>query len=129
MEGTENLDDEAYTKRHLKLEIDERRRKRFVLHYYDRIAFFMKASTFFYESLTVFFKTFFVRWDVQRIREQRIIEKLKQRHEKSSLANQSEPTEQMQSFWPCLEDIKYIEISDQLPVSAFGCPVPKIQPR
>lgn len=30
MEGTENLDDEVYNKRHMRLEIDERRRKRLV---------------------------------------------------------------------------------------------------
>lgn len=28
MEGTENLDDEVFNKRHMRLEIDERRRKR-----------------------------------------------------------------------------------------------------
>ena len=31
MEGTENLDDEVFNKRHQRLEIDERRRKRYVL--------------------------------------------------------------------------------------------------
>lgn len=31
MEGTENLDDEVFLKRHHRLEVDERRRKRFVL--------------------------------------------------------------------------------------------------
>lgn len=30
MEGTENLDDEVFNRRHLRLENDERRRKRFV---------------------------------------------------------------------------------------------------
>jgi len=29
MEGTENLDDEVFNKRHQRLEIDERRRKRY----------------------------------------------------------------------------------------------------
>ena len=31
MEGTENLDDEVFNKRHQRLEIDERRRKRYIL--------------------------------------------------------------------------------------------------
>jgi hypothetical protein len=52
MEGTENVDDEVFNKRHRRLEIDERRRK---------------------------------RWDMQRIREQRQVEKLKQREMASTM--------------------------------------------
>ncbi|KAF2352680.1 PEHE domain [Trinorchestia longiramus] len=48
MEGTENLEDEVFTKRHHKLEQDEKRRK---------------------------------RWDLQRLREQRQYEKLRERYE------------------------------------------------
>ncbi|XP_060517330.1 uncharacterized protein LOC132696492 [Cylas formicarius] len=97
MEGTENLDDEVYNKRHLRLEIDERRRK---------------------------------RWDVQRIREQRVIEKLKQRHEKGLSGSKSDDNhEGLFSLWPRMEDIKYIEITEELPVTAFGYPIPKIFPR
>lgn len=94
MEGTENLDDDVYNKRHMRLEIDERRRK---------------------------------RWDVQRIREQRVIEKLKQRQEKIASGSKGENSdESFTSLWPKLEDVKFLEISEELPVSAFGHPVPKI---
>lgn len=96
MEGTENLDDEVYNKRHMRLETDERRRK---------------------------------RWDVQRIREQRIVEKLKQRQERiGSGSRVDEQSESVKSLWPPLEDIKYLEVCDQLPVSAFGVPIPRFLP-
>lgn len=94
MEGTENLDDDVYNKRHMRLEIDERRRK---------------------------------RWDVQRIREQRVIEKLKQRQERIASGSKGEnDSDSFSSLWPKMEDIKFLEISEELPVSAFGHPVPKI---
>ncbi|KAF5303093.1 hypothetical protein FQR65_LT08425 [Abscondita terminalis] len=96
MEGTENLDDEVYNKRHIRLENDERRRK---------------------------------RWDVQRIREQRIVEKLKQRQERIGSGSRiDEESESINSLWPPLEDIKYLEVCDHLPVSAFGAPIPRFQP-
>ncbi|XP_058808572.1 male-specific lethal 1-like 1 [Phymastichus coffea] len=102
MEGTENLDDEIFNKRHLKLENDERRRK---------------------------------RWDVQRIREQRHIEKLKQRQERQShhptcmnvnhtgpcLATAEE--ENVITLWPELDQIQSIQVDPQLPVSSFGSSV------
>ncbi|CAG9823597.1 unnamed protein product [Phaedon cochleariae] len=96
LEGTENLDDEVFNKRHMRLENDERRRK---------------------------------RWDVQRIREQRVIEKLKQRQEKIGLGSKNEESESLQSLWPKVDDIKYLEITEELPVSAFGHSIPKINPR
>ncbi|KAI4465485.1 male-specific lethal-1 protein [Holotrichia oblita] len=95
MEGTENLDDDVYNRRHSRLEYDERRRK---------------------------------RWDVQRIREQRLIEKLKQRQERTgSNSRMDEQSEPVQSLWPSADDIKALEICDTLPVSAFGCPIAKLQ--
>lgn len=98
MEGTENLDDDVYAKRHARLENDEKRRK---------------------------------RWDVQRIREQRIVEKLKQREQKNAAASkgEGETLDSISSLWPGLEDIKYLEVCDNLPVSAFGAPLPRISPR
>lgn len=67
------------------------------------------------------------RWDVQRIREQRVIEKLKQRHERAaSSSSKCEVRQPLPSLWPKLEDFKFLEISEELPVSAFGSPVPKI---
>lgn len=96
MEGTENLDDEVYNKRHMRLENDERRRK---------------------------------RWDVQRIREQRIVEKLKQRQERvGSGSRVDDQIESVVSLWPPLEDVKYLEVCDNLPVSAFGAPIVRFPP-
>lgn len=73
------------------------------------------------------------RWDFQRIREQRVIEKLKQRQDKIDSNNKSSPIEPepepISSLWPSMEDVKFIEICEDLPVAAFGAPVPKIQPR
>jgi male-specific lethal 1 len=74
--------------------------------------------------------TIFCRWDVQRIREQRLIEKLKQRQERLGSASRTdEQNDLVQSLCPNVEDVKYLEVSEQLPVSAFGSPVPKISPR
>lgn len=107
MEGTENLDDEIFNKRHLKLENDERRRK---------------------------------RWDVQRIREQRHIEKLKQRQERQNHqatcynTNHTGPCpsaveeETVSSLWPDVEQIQSLQVDPQLPVTAFGAPIPSFSP-
>ncbi|KYQ57207.1 Male-specific lethal 1 like protein [Trachymyrmex zeteki] len=107
MEGTENLDDEIFNKRHLKLENDERRRK---------------------------------RWDVQRIREQRHIEKLKQRQERQNHqatcynTNHTGPCpssmeeETITSLWPDIEQIQSLQVDLHLPVTAFGAPIPSFTP-
>lgn len=107
MEGTENLDDEIFNKRHLKLENDERRRK---------------------------------RWDVQRIREQRHIEKLKQRQERQNHqatcynTNHTGPCpttseeEVVTTLWPEIDQIQSLQVDPQLPVSAFGAPIPSFTP-
>lgn len=111
LEGTENLDDEVFLKRHSRLENDERRRK---------------------------------RWDVQRIREQRIVDKLKQRQSKGHHLNSDHTStnggadgrpdsldgyDTPASLWPAPEyDLQYIEVTDQLPVGAFGVPLPAITP-
>ncbi|CAK9796932.1 Male-specific lethal 1 homolog [Anthophora plagiata] len=107
MEGTENLDDEIFNKRHLKLENDERRRK---------------------------------RWDVQRIREQRHIEKLKQRQERQNHqatcynTNHTGPCpstveeETVSSLWPDVEQIQSLQVDPHLPVTAFGAPIPSFTP-
>ncbi|KOX67159.1 Male-specific lethal 1-like 1 [Melipona quadrifasciata] len=107
MEGTENLDDEIFNKRHLKLENDERRRK---------------------------------RWDVQRIREQRHIEKLKQRQERQNHqatcynTNHTGPCpstveeEAVLSLWPDVEQIQSLQVDPQLPIAAFGAPIPSFTP-
>lgn len=59
-----------------------------------------------------------------------MIEKLKLRHEKAaSGSGKRDPPKPLPSLWPKLEDIKYLEITDELPVSAFGSPIPKIHSR
>ncbi|CAH1130869.1 unnamed protein product [Ceutorhynchus assimilis] len=93
MEGTENLDDEVFNKRHIRLEIDERRRK---------------------------------RWDVQRIREQRVIDKLKQRQDRIGNGSKGETDQDsLGSLLPKVEDVKFLEVVEELPVSSFGHPLPK----
>lgn len=64
---------------------------------------------------------------MQRIREQRVIEKLKQRQERTGSGSRiEEQHEALQSLWPSIDDIRYLEVCDELPVSAFGYPVPHL---
>lgn len=63
------------------------------------------------------------KWDVQRIREQRTIERLKRRHCKDEL-NQQMNMNKMYTFYPTVDQLKTIQITDDLPVSAFGEPIP-----
>ncbi|CAH1712065.1 unnamed protein product [Chironomus riparius] len=96
----EDTSDEAYLKRHLKYEADERRRK---------------------------------KWDQQRIREQKNIERLKKRHLKEEYAEMMSQNNKIQktltSFFPDVKTIKFIQISDDLPISAFGEQIPKLIPK
>lgn len=93
LEGTENLDNEIFLKRHQKLEIDEKRRK---------------------------------RWDIQRLREQRLHEKLKRgRSGNKELFRNRSP--EMTSFYPSFEEAQAIEVSDTIPVTAFGHTIPHIE--
>lgn len=97
---SEDVSDEAFLKRHLKYEVDERRRK---------------------------------KWDQQRIREQKNIERLRKRHLKEEYAEMANISAKipktMTSFFPDIETIKFIQISDDLPISAFGEQIPKLQPK
>jgi PEHE domain len=96
----EDVSDEAFLKRHLKYEVDERRRK---------------------------------KWDQQRIREQKNIERLRKRHLKEEYAEIASVSAKipkiMRSFFPNVEAIKFIQISDDLPISAFGEQIPKLLPK
>ncbi|KAJ8284536.1 hypothetical protein COCON_G00033860 [Conger conger] len=87
----ENLDDGVFLKRHAKLELDEKRRK---------------------------------RWDIQRIREQRMFQRLQQRMNKKKGIQESEP--EVLSFYPDTEDVESLMITPFLPVVAFGRPLPKL---
>lgn len=88
---TEPLDDGVFLKRHMKLELDEKRRK---------------------------------RWDIQRIREQRMFQRLQQRMNRKKVVTETEP--ELSSFYPDTEDVETIVITPFLPVVAFGRPLPKM---
>ncbi|XP_051530225.1 male-specific lethal 1 homolog [Myxocyprinus asiaticus] len=88
----ENLDDTVFLKRHAKLELDEKRRK---------------------------------RWDIQRIREQRMLQRLQQRMEKKKM-NVQENEPELSSFYPDVDSVEAIEITPFLPVVAFGHPLPNL---
>ncbi|XP_054898981.1 male-specific lethal 1 homolog isoform X2 [Poeciliopsis prolifica] len=87
----EPLDDGTFLKRHAKLELDEKRRK---------------------------------RWDIQRIREQRVFQRLQQRMNRKKTVQETEP--ELSSFYPETEDVEAIVITPFLPVVAFGRPLPKL---
>ncbi|XP_013920571.1 PREDICTED: male-specific lethal 1 homolog [Thamnophis sirtalis] len=87
----ENLEDNVFSKRHAKLELDEKRRK---------------------------------RWDIQRIREQRILQRLQLRMYKKTGIQESEP--EVASFFPESDDVESLLITPYLPVVAFGRPLPKL---
>ncbi|KAM9425092.1 male-specific lethal 1 homolog isoform 2-T2 [Pholidichthys leucotaenia] len=87
----EPLDDGVFLKRHMKLELDEKRRK---------------------------------RWDIQRIREQRMFQRLQQRMNRKKVVQETEP--ELASFYPDTEDVESIVITPFLPVVAFGRPLPKL---
>nr|XP_020460378.1 male-specific lethal 1 homolog isoform X2 [Monopterus albus] len=88
---SEPLDDSTFLKRHAKLELDEKRRK---------------------------------RWDIQRIREQRMFQRLQQRMNRRKVIQEVEP--ELLSFYPETEDVETIMITPFLPVVAFGRPLPKL---
>lgn len=67
------------------------------------------------------------KWDVQRIREQRTIERLKRRHCKDEL-NQQNQFNEIFTFFPTVDQLKTIQITDDLPVCAFGESIPLLSP-
>lgn len=91
MEGTENLDDEVYNRRHHKLEVDERRRK---------------------------------RWDMQALREQKRLERLRRRMEPEA----EKPPTCPHTFCGSPRHVQVIEVVECLPVAAFGQPLPHLEP-
>lgn len=106
MEGTENIEDENLLKRHTKPENDEKRRK---------------------------------RWDVQRIREQRHVARLRARYDPNDgadnplvtnplKANQAEASKELEikTLLPYPEEATEILVQETLPVSVFGCVLPKL---
>lgn len=65
------------------------------------------------------------KWDVQRIREQRTIERLKRRHCKDEITQQI-PENEFFSFYPSAENLKVIHLTNEYPVSAFGEVIPAL---
>ncbi|KAL8600581.1 hypothetical protein ACOMHN_062452 [Nucella lapillus] len=93
LEGTENITDEAYEKRHQRHEVEERRRK---------------------------------RWDIQHMREQKVLEKLRGKEEENSGLGQTEQS--CKTLLASIEDLTHVEISESVPIMAFGQAVPLVQP-
>lgn len=68
------------------------------------------------------------KWDVQRLREQKQVERLKKRYLKDEYDEKEQKMEHksITSFYPSADQIKYIQIVEELPVLAFGEPIPSI---
>uniref|UniRef100_A0A673JYY0 Male-specific lethal 1-like 1 n=1 Tax=Sinocyclocheilus rhinocerous TaxID=307959 RepID=A0A673JYY0_9TELE len=67
----------------------------------------------------------FFRWDIQRIREQRMFQRLQQRMNRRKVIQESEP--ELLSFYPDPEDVESIMVTPFLPVVAFGRPLPSLK--
>ncbi|XP_026730099.1 protein male-specific lethal-1-like isoform X2 [Trichoplusia ni] len=94
MEGTENLDDKVFEKRHQKLEAEERRQ---------------------------------LRWHMRRIREQRHVERLRLRQRDPWYSGPIPYQPSMYTIWPQPQrDVRMIEITDTIPVMAFGENIPDL---
>lgn len=93
----ENLSDEAFLQRHMKYEQEEKRIK---------------------------------RWDLQRVRKEREHQKLLKRYEEKEVKWHNQNTEGTRevitSFMPSVDNLEVIELTDDLPVIAFGQPVPNL---
>lgn len=66
------------------------------------------------------------RWDDQRLREEKMMEKLREKSEvlekrRNKLENP------IDSFYPKLDEITHIEVMDEIPVSAFGHSIPSVK--
>lgn len=92
----QSLDDGVFLKRHSKLELDEKRRKRYAMSSF-RASF--KRTRFLSRS---FMLPLSFRWDIQRIREQRMFQRLQQRMNRQKVILESEP--ELLSFYPEAED-------------------------
>ncbi|XP_063703921.1 male-specific lethal 1-like 1 [Culicoides brevitarsis] len=68
------------------------------------------------------------KWDVQRLREQKQVERLKKRYQKDEYDERDQKAEHksITSFYPSPENIMFIQIVDELPVLAFGDPIPAL---
>jgi male-specific lethal 1 len=90
IEGTENLNDSVFIKRHQKSEMEEKRRK---------------------------------RWDIQRTRDLLLLQR--SNNSGSDLQSQQQTCIEPFSFLPEADKVQYVEVSERIPVSAFGFALPK----
>nr|XP_032807438.1 male-specific lethal 1 homolog [Petromyzon marinus] len=67
------------------------------------------------------------RWDIQRIREQRQLQRLRERAFRKEGIPEPEP--EMLSFFPEPEDVEELEVTPLLPVIAFGRALPRLLPQ
>jgi len=69
-----------------------------------------------------FYTVLSFRWDLQRIRELKRVEYLKEgRYKNHPQKSNDNNKEELTTLLPSPSNIKAIEITDKLPVSAFGC--------
>lgn len=96
------LEDNVYLKRHMKLELDEKRRKR--LQTSPRRSNRNATSWVGFVGGSKLSSSCFwiLRWDIQRIREQRMFQRLQQRMNRKKVITEAEP--ELSSFYPDTED-------------------------
>lgn len=99
LESVEITDDEAFAKRHMKQELEEKRRKRWDLQH-------MRAMQA-YQSL-----------------EKKSRDREEARLKGKKVGSKDDAAKCMESFLPPPEDVMAVEVSDTVPVVAFGYPVP-----
>ncbi|XP_045509541.1 uncharacterized protein LOC123705034 isoform X1 [Colias croceus] len=93
LEGTENMNEKVFEKRHSKLEAEERRQ---------------------------------LRWHMRRIREQRHMERLRQRH-RDAWSSSPVTAPSVYTVWPRPQrDMSELQIAKHLPVGSFGEDVPDL---
>jgi len=66
------------------------------------------------------------RWDLQRMRQEQQLQKLRARHEKQHSA-QSKRDESISSLLPAVEVATHICVDEKIPVTAFGRPIPSLK--
>merc|ERR1711893_430347 len=67
------------------------------------------------------------RWDLQRLREEQQLQKLRARQEKHILGGLGNlGKKEDSSLLPFIESAKYVQVAGDIPVSAFGRPLPDL---
>lgn len=95
-QGAEDISDQAFLKRHDKFEKEEKQRK---------------------------------RWDLQRLREEQQLQKLRARQEKhivGGMTGGQMRRKEDTSLLPFIESAKYVQVTEDIPVAAFGRPLPDL---